>query len=318
MGPARRVLAVILSRWKEKTISLLLALGLWFYVENLKIGTISLNVPVIYRGKPDGLEFSQEPPRFIEVKIRGDKERLNFPTTRLRAEVDLKGASADRTLYPVTIDEKLFPENVEIVDPAAHMSIRFEKSVMRFISLRPVVTGTPKDGFKRGRVVVIPDRIRIQAGQERLQAINEIALPPVDISGASQTLTRVVPIRAPAGTAIPGAAEAEVTVVIVPMEHEAEKTLEVPLSFRNPSPGIVPSTQVHHVRITVHGESGSIKDLEESDVDAYLDLAGLDVSGDTESLVFEIPVRILLKKPGKNSVVSSDPDTVSVRFERKK
>ena len=107
MSIFRRLLRSLTWHWKEKIICLLMASGLWFYVDNLKIGTISLNVPVSYRNKPVDLDFAQDPPRFIEVKLRGDKERLNFPTTKLRAEVDLKGATAERKTYAYSIDTRL-------------------------------------------------------------------------------------------------------------------------------------------------------------------------------------------------------------------
>ncbi|HMY45736.1 MAG TPA: CdaR family protein [Leptospiraceae bacterium] len=318
MSIFRRLLRSLTWHWKEKIICLLMASGLWFYVDNLKIGTISLNVPVSYRNKPVDLDFAQDPPRFIEVKLRGDKERLNFPTTKLRAEVDLKGATAERKTYAYSIDTRLFPENVEMVDTVTSLHIQLEKSMVRFVVLKATTMGSPKSGFKRGRVLIMPDRAKVQGGTERMQSVREIMLPPIDITGASSNVMRSVPVVEPPGTTLLSPPEVEVTVVIVSDEKESEKTLEIPVTFRNASPGVTPTSQTRTVRVTVHGDSDMIKDVGESDVDAFLDLAGLDLTGDVDMVTFEIPVRVVLRKPGKGSVVSADPDFAVVRFDRKK
>jgi hypothetical protein len=175
---------LLLANWREKIISLVLAGVLFAYVDNLKIGTVALNLPVVYTGMPQSLAFAEDPPRFLEVRLRGDKERLNFPTSKMRVEIDMKGAVVERMSYPVTLDERLLPEGVSFVEPPQFLRIKLERSVQRIVFIRPIVSGTPDAGFRRGRVTVQPDRVVIRGAEEKIRAVRELTAGPIDISGA--------------------------------------------------------------------------------------------------------------------------------------
>ncbi|MBL8018117.1 MAG: YbbR-like domain-containing protein [Leptospirales bacterium] len=306
------------DHWLAKILCLFAALLLAVYVDNLKIGTVALNLPVVYRNKPETLSFVNDPPRFMEIKFRGDKEKLNFPTTKLRVEVDLKDASDQRRNYPVFIDSRLFPQTVELLDAPTQVALRFEKSTQKLILLRVTTTGNPKTGFKKGRVILSPDRIRLLGSQERLSSIREIVLPPIDIGGASENVIRTVVAREPESVQFLSPPEIEVTVVILANQEQNQKTVDVPIQMRNVVANVVPTIGVKSVHILVQGDADSLGDVDSHDIDAFLDLAGLEITGDVDNLTFEIPVKAHIKNNPKVTVVSLDPEFVSVKFEKKK
>ncbi|MCE9599022.1 MAG: hypothetical protein K8S54_13740 [Spirochaetia bacterium] len=313
-----RIAVWFTDHWLAKVLCLAAALLLAVYVDNLKIGTVALNLPVVYRNKPDSLSFVSDPPRFIEVKFHGDKERLNFPTTKLRVEVDLKDASEERRNYPVFIDSKLFPQTVELMDPPTQLSLRFEKSIQKLILLRVTTTGNPKTGFKKGRVILNPDRIRLLGSQERLQSVREIVLPSIDIGGASENVIRTVVAREPDNVQFLSPSEIEVTVTILPNQEQNQKTIDIPVQLRNPGANVIPSIEVKSVHVLIQGDADSVGDIDAHGIDAFVDLAGLEITGDVDTLSFEIPVKALIKNHPKVSVVSVEPEFISVKFEKKK
>lgn len=317
MSRLDRLLRAFLVNWREKIISLVLAGVLFAYVDNLKIGTVALNLPVVYTGMPQSLAFAEDPPRFLEVRLRGDKEKLNFPTSKMRVEIDMKGAAAERMSYPITLDERLLPEGVSFVEPPQFMRIKLERSVQRFVFIRPVVSGSPDSGYRRGRVTVQPDRVVIRGAEEKIRAVRELTAGPIDISGAQATLTRPFFLKEPPGVDVVGGPEVQVTVQVLRQEEEADRQVEVPLSLRNVPAGLTANVNPATVRILVQGDAETIGDLEPADVEAFVDLTGLDLTGDVDTITVDMPVKFnLLKRGIRAAAAGSDPEFVSVKFEK--
>jgi YbbR domain-containing protein len=310
---------LLLANWREKIISLVLAGVLFAYVDNLKIGTVALNLPVVYTGMPQSLAFAEDPPRFLEVRLRGDKERLNFPTSKMRVEIDMKGAVVERMSYPVTLDERLLPEGVSFVEPPQFLRIKLERSVQRIVFIRPIVSGTPDAGFRRGRVTVQPDRVVIRGAEEKIRAVRELTAGPIDISGAQATLTRPFFLKEPPGVDVVGGPEVQLTVQVIRQEEEAERQLDAAISLRNVPAGLTAAVSPPSVRILVQGEAEVIGDLDPADVEAFVDLTGLELTGDVDTITVDMPVKFnLLKRGIRAAVASSDPEFVSVKFEKAK
>lgn len=314
-----RLLRALLTNWREKVVSLALAGVLYAYVDNLKIGTVALNLPVVYLGMPQTLAFAEDPPRFLEVRLRGDKEKLNFPTSKLRAEIDMKGASVERISYPVIFDDRQLPEGVTAVEPPQFVRIKLERAVQRFVFIRPLVTGDPEQGFRRGRITLQPDRVVIRGSEQKIRAVRELVAGPIDIAGAQASLTRPFFLKEPPGVEIISGTEGQLTVQILRQEQDADRLIDTPILLRNAPAGLTASASPASARILIQGEPDALADLEKSDVEAFVDLTGLDLTGEVQNITVEVPVKYnLLKKGIRALAAGTDPEFVSVKFERAK
>jgi len=315
----KRIGAWFAYKWKEKLISIVLAILLTVYVDNLRIGVVSLNLPVAYKNKPELLSFVNEPPRFLEIKFRGDKEKLNFPTAKLRIEVDLKNASPSRHIYPISIDSASFPETVELVDAPTQIVLNLQRTMQKLVLLRVTVTGSPEKGFHKGRVLISPDRAMIKGSPERLARIWQIDLPPIDVAAATENVQRTIPVHEPDGVQFLSPLEVEVTIQIHPDQEQARKAVELPVAIRGTAAGITASVQTKKARVTIEGDREAITELSPEDVELYVDLSGLELSGDSDTLTFDIPLRAQISRhKTRLAVVSVDPEYATVRFEKKK
>lgn len=317
MNPGRRVMRAVLSNWREKVISLLLAVVLFAYVENLKIGTVPLNLPVVYLNMPPNLAFADDPPRFMEVRLRGDKEKLNFPTSKLRIEVDMKTATVDRMSYSVWLDDRKLPEGVVVVEPPTFIRVKLEKAVQRFVFVRPIVTGSPDSGYRKGRVSVQPDRVIVRGSDDKLRTIKELTAGPLDIGGAQGNVTKPFFLIAPPGIEILGGPEVQVTVQVLRTEESADRGVETGIILRNIPQGLTASVTPQTAKVMIQGDADALESLEKTDVEAWVDLAGLDLTGDVQNITVEVPVKFnLLKRGIRASASASDPEFVSVKFGR--
>ena len=76
-----------------KALFLLLVFFLWILFVGLRQGEISFNIPIEYYSMPSDLVMNGEPPREINVRLRGSQRLLSALTpNRLRAQIDLSKA----------------------------------------------------------------------------------------------------------------------------------------------------------------------------------------------------------------------------------
>jgi diadenylate cyclase len=73
-----------------KVLFLFLVCLLWIFVVGLRQGEISFNIPIEYYSVPQNLEIEGEPPKEINVRLRGSQRLLSaLAPDRLRVQVDL-------------------------------------------------------------------------------------------------------------------------------------------------------------------------------------------------------------------------------------
>ena len=76
-----------------KALFLLLVFFLWILFVGLRQGEISFNIPIEYYSMPSDLVMNGEPPKEINVRLRGSQRLLSALTpNRLRAQIDLSKA----------------------------------------------------------------------------------------------------------------------------------------------------------------------------------------------------------------------------------
>ena len=77
----------------RKALFLVLVCLLWIFVVGIRQGEISFNIPVEYYSIPQNLEIDVEPPKEINVRLRGSQRLLSsLASERLRAQIDLSKA----------------------------------------------------------------------------------------------------------------------------------------------------------------------------------------------------------------------------------
>ena len=75
--------ALLLQRVRRnlgvRAIALLLAIGLWFFVNAGQRGALApMRVPISYRGLPAGLVIVNQRPDFVQIEVRGPRTLLSL------------------------------------------------------------------------------------------------------------------------------------------------------------------------------------------------------------------------------------------------
>jgi hypothetical protein len=120
---------LITQNWQAKLGSLATVGMLWLILVGPQNTEVGFTVPVIYHNIPENLDLDGKRTQEVYVRVRGSRELLSLlDPRRLRAQIDLKEASAGRNRYSLSMEDINVPLGVQIagVEPAA-MTVRLKK-----------------------------------------------------------------------------------------------------------------------------------------------------------------------------------------------
>jgi YbbR domain-containing protein len=193
------------------------------------------------------------------------------------------------------------------VDPA-EVTLTLESAGSSVMPIKPAVDGQPARGFVVSGITSDPPTVALAGPQSRLRSATAATTEPVNIAGATATVSAVVavsPMDAELRLREPLAAR--VTVTIVPEAQINARTFSSrPVTLRNLGAGWQATIAPSDVTVTVRGASGSAAAVDERRVVPFVDLIGLGPGQ------YTLPVRI---EPAQEFTVNSiTPAAVSVRI----
>lgn len=260
-----------------KVLAVALASLLWLTVAGEHIVERSLRVPLEFRNVPQSLEIVGNAPDTIDVRVRGSAGLL----TRLQpgeivAVLDVSGARTGSRLFQVRADEVRAPFGVEVTQVVpSTLALELERSARKSVPIAPAVEGQPAPGFVIGTKTVQPSAVEITGPDSRVRLVAEATTEPVSIRGARATVHDTVTVGViDSAVRLVESERAQVTVEIWPAPVERKLT-DVPIRWRNLSPGLSAQLTPSLTSVTVRGTKELVAGLRPDAILAYVDLAGL-------------------------------------------
>lgn len=105
---------------------------------------------------------------------------------------------------------------VQVVPPTVNVTANIQKKLPE--KVLPVVsqlTGQPKTGYTISQISVYPSTITVSGNTSALSGLTHVYTVPVNVSGATKTLTESVSLQTPKGTTLVSSGQVTVTVTIV-------------------------------------------------------------------------------------------------------
>lgn len=115
----RRAINIIKHNWREKTVAILLAAGIWaIFAVSTGVVQRDFVVPVEYSNVPSGLTIEHASPREMTVTLSGDERAFRFFSPEdLKITIDLSGRKEGRHRVPFTKEDiSRIPHNLSIDD----------------------------------------------------------------------------------------------------------------------------------------------------------------------------------------------------------
>lgn len=199
-----------------KVIAVLLAVGLWMFVISRGQSELSLEVPVVYRDLPTGLQVAGAE-KTVTLVVRGHERFIrNLSPEDIHVSVNVADLKKGIHPYRVTRSDVKLPAALRVVSifPSA-INVQAEETLKKRVHVTPVVTGTPLEGFRRGMVEVVPEEVMVEGMVNEVRRLQSLETEPVDVSSASATVVAEAKIRKPGGSVLPEVNTVTVRVVIV-------------------------------------------------------------------------------------------------------
>lgn len=185
-----------------KIVSVLIAIGLWFYVVQVQSPDIERTikgVPVVFSQKSvledRGLILLNDKEHTIDIKIRGKRKYAIGATaenTTVLADVSSIEGTGTYTVYTNIV---LPYANLEIINqhPSA-LTIEVDNLVTLEKEIQVQTQGEPKNGFSAGSVTVTPSTVMLKGPKSILDGVSAV-VAEVDIGGKDTDVETIVPLK---------------------------------------------------------------------------------------------------------------------------
>ncbi len=176
-----------------KTAALVIAVILWLFVTSKGQTEVSFDVPIDFINIPQGLDVVRYDVKSINIIIRGYERFVkNLKKDEIRVNLDLSRARKGENQLSIREGDIRLPHVVSVIriNPSS-VKVFLEEKTIKKVSVRPVVTGRPENGYISS-IQVIPDELSIEGVVSELRKTNYINTEPVDVTGLRDEITQEV------------------------------------------------------------------------------------------------------------------------------
>jgi YbbR domain-containing protein len=190
------MLSSLSDNWVLKLLSLAFALVLWFFVMGERKLEVGYTVPLELKNVPEGMMVGNEVPSLIDVRLSGPRTLLmNLSPKDISISVELVDLKPGLTSFK-RLEERLnIPSGVKVTRLSpSFIDVKLERIREKVVPLKVVFSGIPAEGFQLGAVRLKPDQVTVQGAESEIKDITEVTTDPVDVEGAKESFTLMVPI----------------------------------------------------------------------------------------------------------------------------
>ena len=290
-----------------KLAALGLGLVLWMTVSGQQVER-SVLVQLQFRNVPSSLEITGNPPRTVDVRLRGTSGLISrLETIDVVATIDVTDVRPGVRVFPLTVDQISAPLGVQVmsVDPST-VSLTLEESATADVPVKATIDGEPAAGFDIEEVVCEPKTVTIRGPASRVKAGLAALTERISVEGVAATMTETVSMAVSDSTArLRDTQNVRVTIKIVPapiVEMGASR-----VGFRHLGPGHQASADPATAAVSVRAGRAALAALrDQAPPEPYVDVAGLGPGR------YNLPVKV--DSAGAYVAAGIDPATVAVRI----
>ncbi len=185
-----------------KIISVLFAIGLWFYIIQVQSPDIERtvkNVPVLFAGQSEledrNLMLINDKEYTVDLKLRGQRKVLqDLNSTQVSVSVDVGNLTATGT-HSMRTTVAVPYGSVEVVNQSpSSVSVSVDEIIETEKEIKVKTTGEPAHGYSVGNTKIEPSSAKIRGAKSIVGAVDHLFVS-VDVSGKSEDISSVEPIE---------------------------------------------------------------------------------------------------------------------------
>jgi len=170
-----------------------------------RVATKSVPIRAILLNVPEGFETGEPIVEGSTATVRGPQSIVSRVTeAQAPVTIDGSGINVNQLVTLVAVDEQgaAISSAVRVDVEPAQVRVRvpiFSDRRSRTLPIRPNVIGTPAAGFEVASVEVDPAVASVEGDANDLAGLDRADTAPIDIAGASSTVTQTVGLALPEG-----------------------------------------------------------------------------------------------------------------------
>ncbi|MDD5226138.1 MAG: hypothetical protein PHV97_03005 [Candidatus Omnitrophica bacterium] len=272
----------LVHNWGLKLISLVLAIGTWYYAvgeENIEVTRV---IPLKIQMSSTQMTVSEISTRTVQVTLSAPRVLIvNLASQDIQAvhkigpEIKTAGEYSFR-LEPEEISVPSFQIRVIKIVPES-VTVKLDELIVQKLEIQPDFVGEPAVGYKllADELRMDPNAILAKGPKGVLEKMKSANTEPIDLVGRIRSFYRTVQVKLPPG--VKPMSESLVNVYIPIREEFGEKELkDVPVRIlRSSAASGVADLSPDKVTLVLKGSKLSLEKLAPETLLAYVDLADL-------------------------------------------
>ena len=240
------------------------------------------------------------------VVVRGARSLVAL-VDHVTATVPIEPAALDidRAMQPFAVDANGAPVTGVTVAPRTvrvQLPVINDKESKQAVPITPTWEGEPAPGYHVTGVAFEPSSVAVVGDADDLAALEAVQTNPIDISGETASLTRVVGLAVPQGLSIPNVDQVTVRVTIEVATDN--RTFNAGIELVGRDPALLYDFPIGPVAVALFGPVLDLDELATAPLLVQLDVTGLGPGTHTVTLRPQVPSSL--------QVASSSPASVAV------
>ncbi|OGW79172.1 MAG: hypothetical protein A3G33_00065 [Omnitrophica bacterium RIFCSPLOWO2_12_FULL_44_17] len=296
-----------------KLISLLLAIGFWYYAVGEESIEVTLMVPLEIRLPSPKLRVSKSSAEGIKITLQSPRQLVpQLSAAKISATHEVAGvektgdysfnlSARDFSIpYPEVRVTKIFPSFV---------TISIDELITKKLLIDPDLVGDPAIGYRVDAVAIEldPNAILVEGPKTILEKLDKIKTEPIQLVGRVRSFRRSVRVANPPEIRILGEGVSDVQIPIIAEFADQEMKGLAVKPLGSPAPERYAILVEDKVITIIKGPKPLLEKLNPKDILVYVNIEGL------KEGYYEIPVTVLLPT---DLSLKGDPPTVLVRIRK--
>jgi len=293
----------LVKNWSAKLVSLILAVGLWYYAVGEEGVEVARSIPVEIKVEQENMRVVGKPVRVVIATLQAPRALLaNLASGELKAEHVIKKVPSpgDYSFRLEPSEIQLPSEKIRVVkiEPEA-LVVKIDEIIVQKLEVEPAFLGEPAIGYHLdlSKVQLDPRSVLVEGPKIQLEKLGKIKTQPIDVVGRTRSFRKTVRLMEDPGLKL--LSESWVDAYVPVEEAAAEKTFEkVPVrTLSKVGLGAAVSVVPAELTVTLRGPAKNLEMVEVKDLLIYAEISDLAEGTHEVPVQNVLPELTALKEP---------------------
>ncbi len=301
------------DNWGLKIVSLILAVGFWFYVVGEESVEFTKTIPIEIIAPNEKLSIVKSSTSFLEVTFQSPRHLFSaLSSANISAHHKIQGAekAGDYSFNLQSSDFSLPAPEIRITKIfPPYITVTLDEVIVKKLPVKVDLAGEPAFGYlvDEKAIDLDPNAVLVEGPKATLEKMDTIKTEPIQLVGRVRSFRRTVRLNQGLELKILGDGITEVQIPVMPEVSEKEiKDVSVK-ALGTPSDHRQVELKSGDIPIILKGPRAVLEQVVPHDILAFVDVDGL------EEGIHQLPVKFILPN---DVILKGDPPAISVEVKK--